>query len=70
MVKTKSTAVHVTDIPRLPRRNWGIRARGRARAGECDSVLTDYGAFAVSMGKTEVGMAAAHRAVVLDPLNS
>jgi TolB-like protein/DNA-binding winged helix-turn-helix (wHTH) protein/Flp pilus assembly protein TadD len=32
-------------------------------------VLRDYGAFAVSMGKTEVGVAAAHRGVVLDPLN-
>jgi TolB-like protein/predicted Ser/Thr protein kinase len=32
-------------------------------------VLRDYGAFAVSMGKTEVGLAAAHRGVVLDPLN-
>ena len=32
-------------------------------------VLRDYGAFAVSMGKTGVGLAAAHRAVVLDPLN-
>jgi serine/threonine-protein kinase len=32
-------------------------------------VLRDYGAFAVSMGKTEAGLAAAHRAVVLDPLN-
>jgi len=32
-------------------------------------VLRDYGAFAVSMGKTEVGLAAAHRAVALDPLN-
>ena len=33
-------------------------------------VLRDYGVFAVSMGKTEVGLAAAHRGVVLDPLNS
>jgi tetratricopeptide (TPR) repeat protein len=32
-------------------------------------VLRDYGAFAVSMGKTEVGLAAAHRGVALDPLN-
>jgi TolB-like protein/DNA-binding winged helix-turn-helix (wHTH) protein/Flp pilus assembly protein TadD len=32
-------------------------------------VLRDYGAFAVSMGKTEVGLAAARRGVVLDPLN-
>jgi serine/threonine-protein kinase len=32
-------------------------------------VLRDYAAFAVSMGKTEVGLAAAHRGVVLDPLN-
>jgi serine/threonine-protein kinase len=32
-------------------------------------ILRDYGAFAVSMGKTEVGLAAAHRGVVLDPLN-
>ena len=32
-------------------------------------VLRDYGAFAVSMGKTAVGLAAARRSVVLDPLN-
>jgi tetratricopeptide (TPR) repeat protein len=32
-------------------------------------VLRDYGFFAVSMGKTEAGLAAAGRAVRLDPLN-
>jgi TolB-like protein/DNA-binding winged helix-turn-helix (wHTH) protein len=32
-------------------------------------VSRDYGVFAVSMGKTEIGLAAAHRGVVLDPLN-
>jgi TolB-like protein/lipoprotein NlpI len=32
-------------------------------------VLRDYGQFAVSMGRTEAGLAAARRAVVLDPLN-
>jgi len=33
------------------------------------SVLRDYGPFAVKMGQTESGLAASHRAVVLDPLN-
>ena len=32
-------------------------------------VLRDYGFFAVSMGKTEAGLAAARRVVRLDPLN-
>jgi TolB-like protein/tetratricopeptide (TPR) repeat protein len=32
-------------------------------------VLRDYGVFAVSMGRIEAGIAAARRAVVLDPLN-
>jgi TolB-like protein/DNA-binding winged helix-turn-helix (wHTH) protein/tetratricopeptide (TPR) repeat protein len=32
-------------------------------------VSREYGVFAVIMGKTEVGLAAAHRGVVLDPLN-
>jgi TolB-like protein/DNA-binding winged helix-turn-helix (wHTH) protein/Flp pilus assembly protein TadD len=32
-------------------------------------VLRDYGAFAVSMGRTDTGIAAARRAVALDPLN-
>jgi TolB-like protein/DNA-binding winged helix-turn-helix (wHTH) protein/Tfp pilus assembly protein PilF len=32
-------------------------------------VLTDYGQFAVTMGKTEAGLAAVRQGVVLDPLN-
>jgi len=32
-------------------------------------VLRDYGDFAVSMGRTDAGIAAARRAVALDPLN-
>jgi tetratricopeptide (TPR) repeat protein len=32
-------------------------------------VLRDYGAFAVEMGRTDAGIAAARRAAVLDPLN-
>jgi TolB-like protein/Tfp pilus assembly protein PilF len=32
-------------------------------------VLRDYGAFAVLMGRTDAGIAAARRAVALDPLN-
>jgi TolB-like protein len=32
-------------------------------------VLQDYGTFAVAMGRTDTGIAAARRAVVLDPLN-
>ena len=32
-------------------------------------VLRDYGAFAVEMGRTDVGIAAARRAAALDPLN-
>jgi TolB-like protein/Tfp pilus assembly protein PilF len=32
-------------------------------------VLRDYGAFAVSMGRTDAGIAAARRAMALDPLN-
>jgi TolB-like protein/Tfp pilus assembly protein PilF len=32
-------------------------------------VLQDYGGFAVSMGRTEQGLAASRRAVLLDPLN-
>jgi TolB-like protein/DNA-binding winged helix-turn-helix (wHTH) protein len=33
-------------------------------------VLRDYSAFAVSMGRTDAGLAAARRATVLDPLNA
>ena len=33
-------------------------------------VLREYGAFAVLIGRTEAGLAAAHRLLVLDPLNS
>jgi TolB-like protein len=32
-------------------------------------VLRDYGRFAVELGHTDAGLAAAHRAVALDPLN-
>ena len=32
-------------------------------------VLRDYGSFAVYMGRTEAGLKAAQRSVVLDPLN-
>ena len=32
-------------------------------------VLKEYGAFVVLVGRTEAGLAAAHRALVLDPLN-
>jgi tetratricopeptide (TPR) repeat protein len=32
-------------------------------------VLREYGAFAVLIGRTEAGLAAAHRLLVLDPLN-
>jgi tetratricopeptide (TPR) repeat protein len=38
-------------------------ASGNAR------VLRDFGRFAVLMGQTDVGLAALHRALVLDPLN-
>jgi TolB-like protein len=33
-------------------------------------VLREYGAFAVLIGRTEAGLTAAHRLLVLDPLNS
>jgi TolB-like protein len=33
-------------------------------------VLREYGAFAALIGRTEAGLAAAHRLLVLDPLNS
>jgi len=33
-------------------------------------VLREYGAFVVLIGRTEAGLAAAHRVLVLDPLNS
>ena len=33
-------------------------------------VLREFGAFAVLIGRTEAGLAAAHRVLVLDPLNS
>jgi hypothetical protein len=33
-------------------------------------VLRDYGEFAVSMGHTDAGIAAARRAVALDPLTN
>jgi len=33
------------------------------------TVLREYGAFAVLIGRTEAGLAAAHRLLVLDPLN-
>jgi TolB-like protein/Tfp pilus assembly protein PilF len=33
-------------------------------------VLREYGAFAVIIGRSEAGLAAAHRLLVLDPLNS
>jgi TolB-like protein/Flp pilus assembly protein TadD len=33
-------------------------------------VLREYGAFVVLIGRTEAGLAAAHRLLVLDPLNS
>jgi len=33
-------------------------------------VLREYGAYAVLIGRTEAGLAAAHRLLVLDPLNS
>jgi TolB-like protein/Flp pilus assembly protein TadD len=33
-------------------------------------VLNEFGAFAVLIGRTEAGLAAAHRLLVLDPLNS
>ena len=34
------------------------------------TILKEYGAFAVLIGRTEAGLAAAHRLLVLDPLNS
>jgi serine/threonine-protein kinase len=34
------------------------------------SMLGDYGTFAVLMGRTEAGLAAAHHSVMLDPLNA
>jgi TolB-like protein len=34
------------------------------------TLLREYGAFAVLIGRTEAGLAAAHRVLVLDPLNS
>jgi TolB-like protein/Flp pilus assembly protein TadD len=49
-----------------------IRAYDRALAlapGDA-RVVRDYARFAVTMGRTDAGLAAAHHAVVLDPLNS
>jgi serine/threonine-protein kinase len=43
--------------------------RARALAPGNVRVLTGYGQFAVTMGNTEAGLAAVHRAVLLDPLN-
>jgi Tfp pilus assembly protein PilF len=34
------------------------------------TLLREYGAFAVLIGRSETGLAAAHRPLVLDPLNS
>jgi TolB-like protein len=43
--------------------------RALALASGSATVLRTYGQFAVLMGQTEAGLAAAHRSVVLDPLN-
>jgi TolB-like protein/Tfp pilus assembly protein PilF len=43
--------------------------RAVARAPGSANVLRYYGVFAVQMGQTEAGLAAARRSVVLDPLN-
>jgi serine/threonine-protein kinase len=44
--------------------------RALALAPGTASVLASYGVNAVLMGRTEAGLAATHRSVVLDPLNS
>ena len=44
--------------------------RALALAPGDSRVLREYGAFAVLIGRTEAGLAAAHRVLVLDPLNS
>jgi len=44
-------------------------ARAQALAPGNAGVLREFGRFAVFMGQTELGLAALHRAVVLDPLN-
>ena len=43
--------------------------RARALAPGNAGILESYGLFAVWMGRTAAGLAAAHRAVALDPLN-
>jgi len=40
------------------------------RDSEGWSIGSEYGAFAVLIGRTDAGLAAAHRLLVLDPLNS
>ena len=53
----------------LPRANQEAE-RALALAPGDARVLRDYGRFAVQMGHTDAGLAAAHRAVALDPLNA
>ena len=55
--------LELTDALGEYERAWAL-APGDAR------VLREYGAFAVLIGRTEAGLAAAHRLLVLDPLNS
>ena len=43
--------------------------RGLALAPGNARILKDYGAFATIIGRTDAGLAAAHRLLVLDPLN-
>jgi tetratricopeptide (TPR) repeat protein len=44
-------------------------SRARALEPGAEKVLRVYGQYAVLMGQTESGLAALHRAVMLDPLN-
>jgi tetratricopeptide (TPR) repeat protein len=44
--------------------------RAQALAPGNATILKEYGAFAVLIGRSEAGLAAAHRLLVLDPLNS
>jgi TolB-like protein len=48
----------------------GEYERALALAPGNATILKEYGAFAVLIGRSEAGLAAAHRLLVLDPLNS
>ena len=49
---------------------FGEYERALALAPGNAKLLQEYGAFAVLIGRTDAGLAAAHRLLVLDPLNS